>query len=812
MRRYSSPESSNVRYTRALRRLSSTAATLGALALLLVFAACGGDDNQNGTAPSTADPPDAVMRDSAAQLEAPDPTWLPVASEWQAFVLNAPARVRYGAGSTWIERDLPAGQALCTNTFFGSDPLPGVVKSCQTLQAAAADWTPLANEWQAFTLAAPTRVRYGAGSTWIERDLPAGQGVCSNAFFGTDPLPGVVKRCEAQGAPSTGTWSFVANEWGSFTLSAPARVRYGAGSAWVERDLPAGQAFCTNAFFGTDPAPGVVKRCEARQGSGGGGGGGGDLPADRAQAARFLTQATFGPTSADIDRLMSIGYSAWIDEQFAKPASSHRNAFRALDQAWIAAGKGTTVWQTGTINAFWKTAVSGDDQLRQRVAYALSQIIVVSLADSTVGDNGEAASAWFDMLADKGLGRYRDLLEAAALHPLMGTYLSHLKNRKADPSTGRVPDENFAREVMQLFSIGLHQLNADGTPKRAGGAPIETYTDVDITGLAKIFTGWSWQCSNLADNNCFNNGKPSGDTSGAKPDWFSPMVSYARYYSEDSKTFLGRTIAAASPANAYAELDTALDTIANHPNVAPTIGKQLIQRFVSSNPSPAYVADVAGVFANTSGDLKAVVKAILMHPEARVMNDTSGKVREPVLRMSAYMRAFGHRSLSGYYWINATDNPGTQLGQTPLRSPSVFNFYRPGYAAPGSVSASMGKVAPELQLVHETSVAGYVNYMRDMIDWGVGWDSINNRSDMVLDWAPWRALAEQPATLIDRVAEKLLYTPMPADMKQDILTAVTSLAIPTPNSDPAWIDMVKERRAKTAMLLIVASPEYQVQR
>ncbi len=541
-----------------------------------------------------------------------------------------------------------------------------------------------------------------------------------------------------------------------------------------------------------------------------------ERPADKAQAARFLTQATFGPTDADVGRVMSIGYAAWIDEQFAKPVSSHRNAYRALDQAWIGAGMGTTIWQTGTINAFWKHALSGDDQLRQRVAYALSQIMVISMQDGTVGDNGEAVSAWLDMLADKGTGRYRDLLEGVATHPLMGAYLSHLKNRKADPRTGRVPDENFAREVLQLFSIGLHELNADGTPKTTnGGAPIETYSDQDIAGLAKVFTGYSWQCADWTDNACFFSGKVSGDTSDTKPDWSAPMMSYLQFYSGDNKAFLGRTIAAASPGNPRSDLTLALDTLANHPNVGPFIGRQLIQRLVSSNPSPAYVSAVAGVFATTQGDMKAVVKAILMHPEARAMSDTSGKVREPVLRLAAFMRAFGYRSQSGYYWVNNTDNPGTQLGQTPLRSPSVFNFYRPGYASPGSVSASMGKVAPELQVVHETSTAGYVNFMRDLIEWNVGWDSINERGDFVVDHAPWRALAHQPATLVDRVTDRLLYVPVPADLKQEIKAAVESIVIPNlaaDGSNQAWIDQLKDRRVKVVMFLVAASPEYQVQR
>jgi uncharacterized protein (DUF1800 family) len=527
-------------------------------------------------------------------------------------------------------------------------------------------------------------------------------------------------------------------------------------------------------------------------------------------------QATFGPTDAEIDRVMQLGYSAWIDDQFAKPVSNHRSAWRAIDAAFVGAGLGSTVWQTGTINAFWRHAINGQDQLRQRMAFALSQIMVISLQDSTVGDNGEAASTYLDLLADRGLGNYRDLLQGVTLHPLMGTYLSHLKNRKADPATGRVPDENFAREVMQLFSIGLHELNADGTPRTSGGAPIEAYDAADIAGLAKVFTGWSWQCVNLSDD-CFDWGLlPNAP---GKPDWFSPMVSYPKWFSEEGKSFLGVTIPARVPGLPLSDLTFALDTLANHPNVGPFIGRQLIQRFVTSNPSPGYVADVARTFANNGsgqrGDMKAVLKAVLLHPEARVMSNTSGKVREPILRLTAFVRAMGIRSGSGHYWINTTDNPGTQLGQTPLRAPSVFNFYRPGYVSPGSTSASLGLVAPELQIVNETSSAGFVNFMRDGIDWGFGWDLVNLRSDLILDWGPWRAIATQPDTLIDRVADKLLYVPLSAEARQDMKAAVNSFVIPTPapdGSNLAWIDMLKERRAKAVMLLVVSSPQYQVQR
>ena len=217
-----------------------------------------------------------------------------------------------------------------------------------------------------------------------------------------------------------------------------------------------------------------------------------DVPQSRSDAARFLTMATFGPTSADIDRLMAMGYSAWIDEQFAKPGSSHRVQWQALDAAAKAANASGGAGTEDVVHAFWKAALSGEDQLRQRVAFALSQIFVISLQDGAVGEQPKAAAAYLDMLADKGLGTYRELIEGVSTHPMMGAYLSHLRNQKADSRTGRVPDENYAREVMQLFSIGLHELNADGTPRVVNGAAVETYTAADIAGLAKVFTGFSY--------------------------------------------------------------------------------------------------------------------------------------------------------------------------------------------------------------------------------------------------------------------------------------------------------------------------------
>ncbi len=551
-----------------------------------------------------------------------------------------------------------------------------------------------------------------------------------------------------------------------------------------------------------------------------------DSPATRSEAARLLTQSTFGPNDYDIEMLIKLGQSAWIDQQFALPATSHRAYWEAADAAIKLVTPTASAGQDQVWESFWGQAVNGRDQLRLRVAYALSQIFVISALDGNVGNEPRAMAAWLDMLGNQGLTTYRELLESVALHPMMGRYLSHLRNQKADPVTGRVPDQNFAREVMQLFSIGLVQLNADGTPLLVGGKTVDTYGPDDVGGLAKVFTGWSWACPAAPSNNCFNNGSTGGTNNLTDPDRaFKPMVPYPQYHSTEAKTFLGVTIPVQTTANPPASLKVALDTLAGHPNVGPFIGRQLIQRLVGSNPSPAYVQAVAAVFANNGsgvrGDLKAVVKAVLTHPEARVVSNSAGKVREPVLRLSAYLRAFPHTSDTGSWRVGNTDNPANSLGQTPLRAPSVFNFYRPGYIAPGTQSAAAGLVAPEMQLLNESSVSGWVNYMRDNLGSGVGLSNgvVNgvtfNRRDLQRDWSTEMAMTVQPAELSKWVTDKLLYGQASATLRNDITTAVGKITIPVLNangSNLAQVNAAKRNRVNAAVLLTLATPDFIAQK
>ena len=520
--------------------------------------------------------------------------------------------------------------------------------------------------------------------------------------------------------------------------------------------------------------------------------------AGQADAARLLIQASFGPSDASIASVMSIGVSGWLEYQFAMPPTLHRTY---IEQA-IAAGDPAapqSVYRDFVMDTFWKQAITAEDQLRQRVAFALSQIFVVSQVNGDVSGRPRGLASYLDMLGAHAFGNFRTLLEAVTLHPIMGLYLSHLRNQKENPATGRMPDENFARELMQLFTIGLYELNADGSQRLdSRGRPIPTYDNADVEGLAKVFTGWSWAGPDKSNTRFFG-GTPDPDRD------ILPMQAYPQYHSTSPKSFLEASIPANTPAEA--SLKTALDGLFNHPNTGPFIARQLIQRFVTSNPSPAYVARVAAAFANNGrqvrGDMKAVIRAMLLDTEAR--NDRSlsqaawGKLREPVVRLANWARAFGATSVSGNFTIRNVADPSTALGQNPLRSSSVFNFFRPGYVPPNTAIAAAGLVAPEFQITGENSTAGYLNFMRNVVNTGAG-----SGADVRSSYTKEVALAGNPDQLVDRV--KLLLT-------ANQMTDATRLAIrDAVSSIPATAANAALNRTKLAVYLTLASSEFVVQK
>jgi uncharacterized protein (DUF1800 family) len=395
----------------------------------------------------------------------------------------------------------------------------------------------------------------------------------------------------------------------------------------------------------------------------------------------------------------------------------------------------------------------------------------------------------------------------------MGAWLNTRGNLKEDPATGRVPDENYAREVMQLFTIGLVQLNLDGTPKRgANGQPLPTYTQEDVTQLARIFTGWDW----WDDGRKFfvpvtNNTRPYPEYTRRA------MVFDAAKHSNRASVVMGVTIPAGS--NGVARLGAALDLLFQHPNVGPFFGRQMIQRLVTSNPSPAYVARVAAAFNNNGagvrGDLKAVWRAILLDDEARgsasLTSPTHGKVREPMVRVLQWLRSFGVRSRSGRwgYWPIAIGDPRFDFGQRAFASPSVFNWFRPGYIPPGTAMSAAGATAPEFQILNESSTSQWANVIDNLnlrsthpVQFGEDWDA---RFDAE------RAVAADARALVQRL-NILLAAGQLSPTTEERMVEILELGSWMP-SDPAQITTDHRRwRVIAAVTLVMICPEYLVQK
>ncbi len=503
------------------------------------------------------------------------------------------------------------------------------------------------------------------------------------------------------------------------------------------------------------------------------------------EASRLLSQATFGPTAAEINRLSEMGTAAWFNEQFAKPQKLH---FAYMNAAIPPAGQDLSEDQF--FESFWQQAVNGDDQLRQRVTFALSQIFVISFQNGTLANNPRGVANYYDLLGAYAFRNFRDLLQAVTLHPMMGNYLNALGNEKTAGTLE--PNQNYAREIMQLFTIGLRQLNPNGTDTTVPAT--ETYTSDDIRGLAMVFTGWSWAGPDKSQDRFY--GWRDVDPN---RDWL-PMQNYPDFNETLPKSFLGVTIQANT--SGEASLKTALDTLFNHPNVGPFIGRELIQRLVTSNPSPAYVGRVAAAFADNGqgvrGDMKAVIRAVLLDPDARTIQtgNTAGKIREPVIRLANWMRAFHATSSSGRFQMGQIDDPLWGLAQTPMRAPSVFNFFRPEYVPPNTNISAAGKFSPEMQITEEMSVTGYLNFMRVAIQDGTG---LSN--DIKADYTAELALAGTPEVLVDRVNLLLMQNQMSPTLRSQILTAI--------NSNPG---NSKINRVYLAIFLTMASPEYIVQK
>lgn len=537
-------------------------------------------------------------------------------------------------------------------------------------------------------------------------------------------------------------------------------------------------------------------------------------------AARFLTQAAFGPNSdstsdADItpqnvQTVMSMGFAAWIEDQFKKPLGLHQPYLDYLVR------KGTSIYGDHKVQSWWRQVmgvgtpypgakVQAADPLRQRMAFALSEIFVISDNVDELNNQPRGMANFYDMLVRGSFGNFRDLLYNVSTHPCMGVYLSHLKNRKADPVLGTFPDENYAREVMQLFSIGLWELNPDGTRRLDGqNQPIPTYDNVTITNFARVFTGMSY-----------------GGTGGTQfwwppPNYTSPMRMWDAHHDLDPKTLLnGVTLPARTPSNpdkgtaGLADLNAAIDCLFNHPNTGPFICKQLIQRFVTSNPTPAYVGRVAAKFADNGkgvrGDMKAVIRAMLLDDEARnplmLSSAAFGKLKEPYLRTANLMRAFNAKSTSGQYRLSYLNEIHFQQ---PWSSPSVFNFFRPGYSPAGPLSDA-GLVAPEFQIVNAISALSVPNYHFWAVRQGFNrWGDSNPAYVVRGQFGPEKALINDVPALLRRLDLVMTGGTLPPEQHQIIREAVEGI------NSTMW-DWQNER-LYMAVYLIASTPEFAVLR
>lgn len=495
-------------------------------------------------------------------------------------------------------------------------------------------------------------------------------------------------------------------------------------------------------------------------------------PVSAMQASRFLAQATMGATSADIADVQARGYAAWITAEFAKPrATTHWDWLVAKGYNAAANING----EAGFDNVMWSQLIGAGDQLRQRVGMALLEMLVVGMSGVNLNWRQFAMAAYVDVLLDNAFGNFRTILEKVTTNAAMASFLTFLGNRKANAATGSVPDENYARELMQLFTIGLHRLNMDGTVVMSGGVPVETYTPADVSGLARVFTGLTLD-----------------STDGTTPDRYRrPLIVNSGTHETGASAFLGANVPAGTAGMDAVKI--ALDTIFAHPNVAPFVSKQLIQRLVTSNPSPAYVGRVSAKFADNGsgvrGDMQAVIRAILLDDEARTdpSGNIAGKLREPVMRFTGWARGFGATSPSGNWAVGDTSSPTNRLAQSMGRSGSVFNFFRPGYTPPNTSFASGGLVAPEFQITNEISVVGYVNYMQSVVN--------NGLADLKSDYAELAALAADSQALIDRINLVLAAGQVSAATVAQIKAAVDS-STSTSN------------RIAMALLLTLAAPEY----
>ena len=510
-----------------------------------------------------------------------------------------------------------------------------------------------------------------------------------------------------------------------------------------------------------------------------------------AQASRFLSQSAIGYSKADINAAAQVGVAPWLTSQFAMARQQRFWDFLVANGYDAAANVNTT---NGFEPMVWSQLMGSSDILRQRVGLALLNMWVVGIDGFASSWRSFVMAAYLDVLWDNAFGNYRDIMEGVSTSVAMGYYLTFLGNVKANATTGAIPDENYARELMQLFTIGLYRLSMDGTQVLSGGNPIPTYSQDDVSAGARIWTGYGLTGS--------DNTTPARMQQPMSINAATHETGATTFLNSDTNYYLGISVpAGASGATARS---LTLDGLFNHPTLPPFVCKQLIQALVTSNPSPSFVTRAAAVFVNNGngvrGDMKSVIRAILSDIEARddtqVTSTTFGKLREPVVRLVQWARAFNVTSPTNLWPFGNVSSTANRIGESPGHAPSVFNWFRPGYTPPGTTIAAAGRVAPEFQIENEPSLIAYINYMQALIANGAG--------EAKPDYSSLTAIATDSQALLNELnlvlAANQISTATIAQMKTALDTISTSTSAGVNN------------RIYAAIVLVMASPEYLVLR
>jgi uncharacterized protein (DUF1800 family) len=551
-------------------------------------------------------------------------------------------------------------------------------------------------------------------------------------------------------------------------------------------------------------------------------------PVAAPDAVRLLQQASFGATPTLTAQVQQMGIEAWLNQQLELnvsrygPYTNVRAVDGGLDKlcpTTLPAAELSVCRRDQSSfpvqRQFFTNALINNDQLRQRVAFALSQILVTSSAKT---NEAFAVAQYQNLLLANAFGNFKDVLVAVTLSPMMGHYLDMVRNAKADPKKGTEPNENYARELLQLFSIGLVQLNPDGSVKKdSAGNPLPSYTQDQVEDLARAFTGWSYATLPGKTANFYNPGNFDGQ-----------MLAWQAQHDVAEKTLINNRKLAANQ-TATKDLTDALDIIANHPNIAPFIGKQLIQKLVTSNPSPAYVARISAVFNNNGrgvrGDLRAVVKAILLDNEARQANlssqtnqlNTRGKTQEPVQLLTTLVRG-----LEGQSDGVALRNWSQQLGQLPYASPSVFNFFAPNYQTTYANATTLN--APEFEIINPSTTLSRLNIIKQLLYGEVKADaSVKGAIGTRLKLDSWFKRYPTPTVagitpVVSALNTQLFAGTMSATLQQTLVnTASQIIAQTTPlpkNATAAQIaafnQKQSERIIRAVLLTALTDPEFLV--